>query len=480
MREKKAHNRKWVIKFAVIFFVVLLVLTFFSNTIMNYSLPQVGTQSIQSGNIASRVRGQGVLTAPNPYSVIVNSEKKVKLVAVKEGDSISEGALLVMFEDSDGSEMQAAKKALEDAKEAYDKYVVTNEVSDDMTAKAEAGQSVDYASYKSKLNSASSVVDSLESQSDSLSENVKTIQTQSDSMQSKLDSLQKELEKLQSNETEDLSDAISSKQEEINAKQAELDNITKKLGEANKTLTDTTEKLEKAKETHQKILDEMNSEIELMAIYQEVKDAQSALDKLNQEGTGNKINAPISGVVTCVNVIKGQSVTAGETILTIADEDNGYEATITVTNEQAKRVKAGDTVDIDESWYYNDVSGQVTAIRNNSENPGKTKLIDIKVTGDVAEGTELNFSIGDKSNSFNMVVPNGAIREDNNGKFILIIRQKSSPLGNRYYAKRVDVEVVASDDANSAITGALEGYEYVITTSTKAIKPGDQVRLADD
>ena len=79
-----------------------------------------------------------------------------------------------------------------------------------------------------------------------------------------------------------------------------------------------------------------------------------------------------------------------------------------------------------------------------------------------------------------MIVPNSAIREDNNGKFVLIVESKSSPLGNRYIATRADVEVVASDDTQSAITGAVEGWEFVITTSTKPIEAGQQVRLAEN
>ena len=95
MKEKIIKDRKWVIKAAVVFFVVLLLLTFFSNTIMNYSLPQVTTQYVQSGTIASKVRGTGVVAADNPYNVTVNSERKVKLVAVKEGDSVERARFLL-------------------------------------------------------------------------------------------------------------------------------------------------------------------------------------------------------------------------------------------------------------------------------------------------------------------------------------------------------------------------------------------------
>ena len=79
-----------------------------------------------------------------------------------------------------------------------------------------------------------------------------------------------------------------------------------------------------------------------------------------------------------------------------------------------------------------------------------------------------------------LIVPNSAIREDSNGKFILIVESKSSPLGNRYVATRVDVEVLASDDTQSAVSGALYGYEFVITTSTQPVEAGKLVRLANN
>ena len=78
-----------------------------------------------------------------------------------------------------------------------------------------------------------------------------------------------------------------------------------------------------------------------------------------------------------------------------------------------------------------------------------------------------------------MVVPNSAIREDNNGKFILIVESKSSPIGTRYIARREDVEVLASDEIKSAISGGVSGYEFVITTSTKPIEAGQYVRLPE-
>ena len=62
------NKRKETIKtVAIIFLAVLLVLTFFSNTIMNYSLVQVSTQMVESGTLTSRVRGSGVVTSEDVY-----------------------------------------------------------------------------------------------------------------------------------------------------------------------------------------------------------------------------------------------------------------------------------------------------------------------------------------------------------------------------------------------------------------------------
>lgn len=536
MKESLKKNRTWVIKLAAVFFVILLLLTFFSNTIMNYSLPQVATQTIQSGTITSKVRGSGTVTTANPYNVTVSSERKVKIVNVKEGDSVEQGALLVMFEDTDSSDLTQAKKTLEQAKTEYQKYIVANELSNEVVQRVENGQSGDFSGYKTRLEQAKQSVDAYQAQVDSYTSSTKKLQAQLDALQnttadtsaeqSALDVANQELQAAQAEQTtaentvnslqeqyslyqeagNDVSGvaaslaaakntlmnaqnrvtnaqlAVDKAQAALTAKQdnsqnkPEISKIQTQLNSENAILSEATDNLTKAQSDHGKIMTEMNSETELAALYSAISDAQSALDKLTADG-GNKITAPVSGVVSNITITKGQTVAAEETLMTITGKDNGYTATITVTSEQAKRVKTGDTADINESWYYSDIAATVTAIRNDKENPGKSKLIDLKVTGDVTEGTTLNFAIGDKSKTYDMIVPNGAVREDNNGKFILIIREKSSPLGNRYFAKRIDVDVTASDDVNSAVTGELEGYEYVITTSTKAIKAGDQVRL---
>ena len=92
----------------------------------------------------------------------------------------------------------------------------------------------------------------------------------------------------------------------------------------------------------------------------------------------------------------------------------------------------------------------------------------------------MQLQIAESSKTYDLVVPNSAVRSDSNGTFVLLLQTRQSPLGNRYIASRENIKVLAKDDTNSAISGAIGAYSYVITTSTKMIMSGDQVRLADE
>jgi len=129
------------------------------------------------------------------------------------------------------------------------------------------------------------------------------------------------------------------------------------------------------------------------------------------------------------------------------------------------------------SWWSN-LEASVTQVRSDPQSQGKNRIVVIEVKGEVNEGQSLNFTIGDRSQSYNSVLPNSAIREDSEGKFVLVVESKNTPLGVRYTAVRYQIEIMASDDTKSAVTG-LMGSEFVITNASLPITDGQQVRLAD-
>jgi len=72
-KQKDPKKRREIIKTVlIVFLAVLLVLTFFSNTIMNRSLPEISTEAVSSGKLTERVRGSGMIESNQTYEVKVD------------------------------------------------------------------------------------------------------------------------------------------------------------------------------------------------------------------------------------------------------------------------------------------------------------------------------------------------------------------------------------------------------------------------
>mgnify|MGYP006070528973 CR=1 FL=1 len=121
---QKTKRREWVKTFAIIFLVVLLILTFFSQTIMNRSLPEVAAQYVESGTINAKIRGSGAVSADETYDVTISQTRKIRSVLVKVGDTVNAGDVLFMLEPADSEELKTAQKTLSDLELAYQKSLI--------------------------------------------------------------------------------------------------------------------------------------------------------------------------------------------------------------------------------------------------------------------------------------------------------------------------------------------------------------------
>ena len=122
--ENGVRKREWVKTAAIILLAVLLVLTFFSKTIMNASLPEVATQQVSSGAINARIRGQGTVEASEVYNVTIKQTRKVSSVLVKTGQEINVGDTLFVLKAEDSDELKQAETDLETLQQNYDKSLI--------------------------------------------------------------------------------------------------------------------------------------------------------------------------------------------------------------------------------------------------------------------------------------------------------------------------------------------------------------------
>ena len=106
-------------------------------------------------------------------------------------------------------------------------------------------------------------------------------------------------------------------------------------------------------------------------------------------------------------------------------------------------------------------------------------IVKFNIKGSVKAGQTIQLAVGDKSGKYDTVVPNNAVKEGSDGKFVYVVNVKATPLGNRYIVEKVKVDVIASDTNNSAIQGEVTEYSNIVTNSSKPLDNGQQVRLAE-
>ena len=563
-------RREWVKNAAIIFLSVMLVLTFFSNTFMNYSLPEVAAQYVQSGTITAKIRGTGTVESGDPYNVKINETRTISSVLVKTGDKVEKGAPLLLLEDKESKELTDAQAALDKAMLDFELALLSGDISNSAFQNVQNGNVSSLNTYQSRIVAAEAEIDKWQKQVDEATNAInqlKTAQVNVDaggtpdtgSEQNKVNAAQAALnsdeikiakdkisewqaaqatcqatidkynEKIASSVsgngfvnqvTEDEYQLAVKNRDQyqslINERQAFINNNTDKvkaydekvkaLADANKALTEKqnsktnstnsltvqtqnwqTEldkrniQLKAAQDTKAQLLKDISTELNLDYQLDSLKKQRDDIAKLQENAVGASIEAPIAGTITSVTVKAGDEAQPDTALVTMQPEGKGFTMSFSVTNDQAKRLSVGDKADLVNSWRYSDMDITLASIKPDTTDPGQKKLLTFDITGDeVTPGQSLNVSVGQKSANYDLIVPNSAIREDSNGKFILIVESKSSPLGNRYVATRVDVEVLASDDTQSAVSGALYGYEFVITTSTQPVEAGKLVRLANN
>lgn len=762
MGEKKI-NREWVKTFAIIFLAVLLVLTFFSNTIMNMTLPEVSTEYIQYGSIKTQVRGSGTITASDNYSVTIPTTREILKVAVSKGTQVQKGDVLFYLAEGDSDELEAAKTNYDNLNYEYAKMLLDSANSDDFAdkrlaieqqqedlndAKAKlAGfaetqklieaaklavreaekavtlkqneiselesektaigytptedevltgkdNSVSYDQYanatkqldaaEEKIDSAKANLTKLQAEQNTSKNSYDKVKREYDDINSKIETplatLEKEIEtsdrniesldndlkylkqefyndtqnsqlekayddykKKQDNyrkakrkldnlrasgtataeeiaaaesayqdamirvddaydiyqailtdeknsadaieknlaaketelkyalkdntdlkakleETKELDKQLKAKKVEldktestyntatdkVNAAQTTYDNavadkevLTKSLEKVrngykyvkykdyearietektnlenlNITLENEKEKLSdlqsqgsdseeslkervktlerqlltSTRELEQSIADAGDKSkeraLELEKKKKEIDKAAKEITKLEEKYTSAEVLAPISGEIVSLNVTSGQKTQPDTSLCEIALAEQGYKMTMTVTQEQASKLRMGVQAEVTSYIPYGKtITATLTAIKNDTANPGsRQKILEFSVEGDgVTVNDTISIAVGDKNASYDSTVPNTAIREDSDGKYILIVESQATPISTRYKAKRVAVNVIASDDTRSAISGDFQSYSYVIATSSKPINSGEQVKLIEN
>lgn len=593
------NRKREIIKtILIVFLIVMLVLTFCSNTIMNKSLAEITTESATSGKLTERIRGSGLVESNQSYDVKVDGNKIIDTIMIKTGQEVKKGDVLFTVGTEDSEELETAQASLIALELEYQKALLTTP--EDYTAENQAisnaredlnaaiakrnnaiansdsaQQSLyDYNSNKSELTRKTKIFDKLQSTiiaidsndyasasveyignliflydayskaeedyntayalytqmltgkpsenpSESPTENYTDTTSDADngsqdspqeptttptpdndtlealkadadakravrdtaldeynnnkaeirndlmnqlySIESDIDSLNEQIANYESSQGSDSAMSIEQYDEDIRVKQNALEELIVTL---NKTKNEND-------------LQNKTNTLEIEAKKKEIDNLNKKIEKIKQENSITEIKSEYSGIVSSISAKIGEETVPDVPVAVIDIAEEGYTVELTVEAEKTKKIKKGIEAEVVNNWN-GDITAVLTDIKNDTKANSKNKILKFSVTGDVSTGTMIDLSIPCGSGSYDTIVPKSAVYKDSKGSFVLIVNSKSSPLGNRYYAKRVDVEVLASDEISSAVQGAISSGDYVITTASKPIKPNEQVRMKDN
>lgn len=556
------EKRKDIIKnILIVFLIVLLILTFFSNTIMNHSLPEIASESSVSGSLTEKLNASGTVESNQSYEVKPKTNVTINAIKVKTGQEVKKGDVLFTVNSEENTELKEAQTLLKSLELEYQKMLLklpksyasenqaiknAQEDLNDLIAKRDEAVSnqAENDSKKSEYNQAKSELSGITSELSDIQLYITSLNTDDiysigsqytgdiigyyeeyTKAQSELQKAESDLQSFMTNP--DVSeDIINSLQDKVNQcseylSQCEnsyksqksalrntlndrlsylngesdrlngiindyesnlssddmvtVDSLNEQITAKQRELETLVIALEDAK--NQDKLDSQTNDIDVKAKHEEIEAQKLTVEKLKKNDSEKEIKTDYAGTVSQINVKIGDSVLPDEPVAVIDMSDEGYTMTVSVEAEKTKKIKAGISADVLNDWS-NSIKADLVEIKNDNQNK-KNRILKFKISGDVNSGDALSVSIPCSTGRYDTIIPKSALNEDSNGKFVLVVTSKSSPLGNRYFAQRVDVEVLASDEVSCAVQGSLNMGDYVITTSSKPVKDGDQVKMKD-
>ena len=549
---KGSVRRARVIKAMIAFVAILAVLTFFSNTIMNMTIPKVMGSYASRGNLSYSNSARGTITVDNQIEIKGLDGRTVDEIRVTNYDPVKKGdTILTLKPLEDNEALQTKKDTLKELErtKAYEARqpkqttdlssysesikMAQSTLSDakDTLKKVQNRKSVETSNQKI-IDEESAKAVSLEAAVAAAAKTVEDLKAQIDKIKTDMAPLESQIKVYEETNTPEptedellnnstpyaiLINKVKEKKEEIKKLEAQLAPAQERMDDASADLASCQGKIEKAQNAIA-ALDTLPSERaaknavssaqtslnQANKAYSDAKtqagiDADKAKDtindrneqieklkaeiaKLEEAAKVTEIKAPADGYAYNLTVSSGDTMTAKDVIGYILPE-SGRQCSVTFSfdSKTAQNIWTGQQLEITSGY----VQGcTVISKKPDPDNPRGNTLVKCMVEGDESwPGEEITVNAGRGNDNYKCVVPASAVNEDNGGKFVYIIVGSSTPLGDKYTVKRVDVSVEATDGAASAIksaNGELDKYDVMIVIrSEKPLEDGQRVRLED-
>ncbi|MEW9122078.1 MAG: efflux RND transporter periplasmic adaptor subunit [Thermotaleaceae bacterium] len=414
------RRSKIIGKTTVVFLTVMLLLTFFSRTINNFTLPKGTYENPSNGALIKEASGIGNVQARIIHDLYVRSSMKVTGVMVEVGDLVKEGQTILTLDTTD----------------------IENQLKDERDKLAQR-----------KLNLEKLV--EANSPSNLLNQN-KAVQT----AQQSLDRAQRNYEN-----SKTLHEIGGVSAAELADAKANLENakIDYAIAENNR---------DKAMKDNQRDVESIKLDIDI---------AERKIAELTKELNMSTVTAPSDGIVTDLYYSAGMTANTSQPLYKIADTSGGFQFVATVNVSASEFLGTGDAAEISiSSLSGRTIQGKVTQVRDNQQQIGIKKDVIIDIPTDGLVGGEVGTAnIRKNVGSHKVLVSNSTLGQDASGYFVYVLKDSKGPLGNEFYVEKVTVSIGDSDNLKTAILSGISANDKVVSNSDKPLSDGSRVILAN-
>ncbi len=216
------------------------------------------------------------------------------------------------------------------------------------------------------------------------------------------------------------------------------------------------------------------------------------LQRMKEQVEHNKaILAPFDGRVNKIYVMENQPSSPGQSVMLLSDTGFGFQFTFPVSSELAAMLEVGEEMEISvKDKESSIVTGKIAEIKDLEANAGMSdeaggrtaysvmKQIQIDILDNRIQGGErVSIRVVKDAVDEVLLVANNAIREDRTGKYVYVVNRKKGPLGNAFYVQKVYIQVIDSNEKETAVTNDLSSSAQIIVESSEPLQDGDRIRL---
>lgn len=206
----------------------------------------------------------------------------------------------------------------------------------------------------------------------------------------------------------------------------------------------------------------------------QLEQAQAQLSSQGNQASYTTLVSDVAGVITAIEAEPGQVVTAGATVVRIA-QDGARDVVFSVPEDRAALVKPGSVVKVRGWSDGREMEGKVREVAASAD--AVTRTFTVKVAIDAAASPALGATVYARPQSLArsgvpvIKLPTSALRQEGQGTAVWVLDKTSMTVLSQ------PVQVATADGNEAVIAGGIAPGAHVVVAGVHVLSPGQKVTI---